>query len=327
MLPCSGRTLLLSLLSLLLFTIVEVCVFKSLDDRLFVIAVRLHVWGFVELSLFACAWYVWRRVSQLFNTKNLLTFGGLFRVCLFVVLSLSLLATLVGFFLVQIDPSLFALLCTFSVGLVIFLMTSLFIADVTSFIIRRVVCPIFTRKKELLKGDQTDSGKLSSSRNSSDSTNKLELKIRILLALIFALFLATIGVVGITRLTIERVQVPIKGLPQTLNGTTIVQISDIHLGPFIGRTRLKGILELVNQLEGDIVVITGDLVDASVARLKETVKPLATIKSKHGVFYITGTCTATVISPHGHLNIICDLAICNFGCKGAYPGYEVHILL
>ena len=296
-LPCSGRTLFLAIIFLVLFTIVEVCVFKSLDDRLFVKAVRIHVWGFVELSLFACAWYVWRRVSHLFSTKNLLTFGGLFRVCLFVVLSLSLLATVVGFFLVQVDPSLFALICTFCLGLVLFLTTSLFIADVISFIIRRVVCPVFTKKKQL-KGDQTDSGKSVSSRNFSDSTNKLELKIRTLLALIFALFLATIGVVGITRLTIERVQVPIKGLPQRLNGTTIVQISDIHLGPFIGRTRLKGILKLVNQLEGDIVVITGDLVDASVASLKETVKPLATIKSKHGVFYITGTCAvhAMVIS-------------------------------
>ena len=303
MLPCSGRTFLLALLFLVLFIIVEVCVFKSLDDRMFVFAVRLHVWGFVELSLFACAWYVWRRVSQLFSTKNLLTFRGLFRVCLFIVLALSLIATLVGFFIVQIDPSLFALMCTFSVGLVLFLTTSLFIADVTSFLVRRVVCPIFARKRQL-KGDQTDSGKLSSSRNPSDSTNKLELKIRTLLALILALFLTTIGVVGITRLTIERVQVPIKGLPQSLNGTTIVQISDIHLGPFIGRTKLKGILELVNQLEGDIVVITGDLVDASVARLKETVKPLATIKSKHGVFYITG-----ILYMYGYFCIHWNLSI------------------
>ena len=259
--------------------------FKSLDDRWFVKAARLHLWAFIELALFACAWYVWCRVSHLFNTKNILTFGGLFRVCLFVVLSLSLLASIVGVFLVQVDPSLFALLSTFSLGLLLFLMTSLCIADIISFIIRKVICPIFANKKQL-KGDQTD-GASSSSR---DPSNKLELKIRTLLALIFALFLTIIGVVGITSLTIERVQIPIKGLPQKLNGTTVVQISDIHLGPFIGRSRLKGILELVNQLEGDIVVITGDLVDSSVASLKETVKPLATIKSKHGVFYITGTC-------------------------------------
>ena len=83
--------------------------------------------------------------------------------------------------------------------------------------------------------------------------------------------------VGITRLTIEQIQVPIKGLPQKLNGTTVVQISDIHLGLFIRRTRLKDILELVNQLEGDIVIITRDLVNASMVILKETVKPLGTI--------------------------------------------------
>lgn len=41
-------------------------------------------------------------------------------------------------------------------------------------------------------------------------------------------------------------------------------------------------------MEGDLVVITGDLVDARVADLEEVVKPLANVKSKHGTFYITG---------------------------------------
>ena len=304
MLPCSGRTLLYGFLFLVLFSIVEICVFNFLKDRWLRRAVGLQLWGFIELALFASARHVWRRVSYLFNTKNILTFGGIFRVCLFIVLSLSLLATSVGALLVRIDPSLFAILCTASVGLVIFLMTSLFIADVVSFIVRRMICPVFTKTK-LTKGDFTDDGKSStstspSSRTSLDSTDKLELKIRTLLALVLTLFLTTIGVIGITSLTIERVQVPIKGLPRRLNGTTIVQISDIHLGAFIGKSRLKGIVELVNELEGDIVVITGDLVDSSVASLKETVAPLSTIKSKHGVFYITGTCM------HVHSTHDCD---------------------
>lgn len=289
---CSGRTIVLALVFLTLLTIVEIWVFKSLDDRWFVKAARFHVWAFVELALFACSRYVWKRVSHLFNTRNILTFGGLFRVLLFVVLSLSFSASLVGLFLVQTDPSLFAHICSTSVGLVIFLMTSLVVADVTSFLVRRIICPFIVARKHTSKGLQSDDstdGRPSSTPSSRESASKLELKIRTLLALICALFLTTFGLIGISSLAIERVQIPVKGLHHQLNGTTIVQISDIHLGPFSGRLKLKGIVELVNQLEGDIVVITGDLVDASVADLREAVKPLATIKSKHGVFYIMGT--------------------------------------
>ncbi len=81
---------------------------------------------------------------------------------------------------------------------------------------------------------------------------------------------------------------PIKGLHPKFNGTTIVQISDIHLGPFNGRSKLKNVIEEVNKLDGDIVVITGDLVDSNVAALREAVVPLKDIKAKYGVFYITG---------------------------------------
>ena len=277
----------------MLLTVVEIVLFKSLEDRWLRRAVRLHLGVFIELSMFLSAWYIWKRVAHLFNSKNLLTFGGLFRVVLFFVLCLSHIAfILAGAILIHTDPSLFAIICSVSVGLVIFLTSSLIIVDVTSYIVRRIFCRIFSGKRQpvnkfkITKGDCLS--EKSSPRDSSDSRNKLELKIRTLVALVFALILTISGAVGISRLAIERVHVPVKGLHHRLNGTTIVQISDIHLGPFIGKTRLQRILGLVNQLEGDIVVITGDLVDASVADLNQVVKPLADIKSKHGVYYITG---------------------------------------
>ena len=283
-LPCSRRTFTFFLASLPLLVAIDVFVFRSLDDRRFRQFFRLHVWAIIEVGLFSSAWYIWWRVTHLFNSKNLLTFGGLFRALLFVILSLSLLTTLAGPLLMRTDPSLIALVCSFCVGLVIFLLTSLVIADVLSLIVRKVICRIMYGASS---GENRPVGGKSPSRDTSDK-NKLEVKIRTLVALLCALFLAISGVIGISRLAIERVHIPIKGLHHHLNGTTIVQISDIHLGPYIGRLRLKNILELVNQLEGDIVVITGDLVDAKVADLSEVVKPLADIKSKHGVFYVTG---------------------------------------
>ncbi len=47
-------------------------------------------------------------------------------------------------------------------------------------------------------------------------------------------------------------------------------------------------MDRVNQINADMVAITGDLVDGSVENLSEHVKPLARLKSKHGSFFILG---------------------------------------
>ena len=83
--------------------------------------------------------------------------------------------------------------------------------------------------------------------------------------------------------------IPVKGLNPRLNGTTLVQMSDLHLGPYSGRSALQRVLSEVNALEADLVVITGDLVDGSVASLRGAVEPLKGIHSRHGVFFCTGT--------------------------------------
>ena len=84
------------------------------------------------------------------------------------------------------------------------------------------------------------------------------------------------------------VEVPLAGLPVALQGFTIVQISDIHVGPTIGRRYVEGIVEAVNRLKPDLVAITGDLVDGSVAELGAHVAPLSRLLSRHGSFFVTG---------------------------------------
>jgi uncharacterized protein len=87
---------------------------------------------------------------------------------------------------------------------------------------------------------------------------------------------------------IERVTVALPRLPASLSGLSIVQISDVHIGPTMGGTWLRGVVEKVNSLDPDVVVITGDLVDGTVAVLGPEVRPLADLKAKHGVFFVTG---------------------------------------
>ena len=66
---------------------------------------------------------------------------------------------------------------------------------------------------------------------------------------------------------VVRVDVPIAGLPAALDGFTIAQISDVHVGPTIKRPYVEAIVDAVNRLDVDLVAITGDLVDGSVRDL------------------------------------------------------------
>jgi uncharacterized protein len=84
------------------------------------------------------------------------------------------------------------------------------------------------------------------------------------------------------------VTVPIAGLPTALHGFTIVQISDIHVGPTIRERYVEGIVEAVNHLKPDLVAITGDLVDGTVTELGAQVAPLRRLVSPCGSYFVTG---------------------------------------
>lgn len=87
---------------------------------------------------------------------------------------------------------------------------------------------------------------------------------------------------------VQRVDVPIRDLPRALVGFSIVQLSDIHVGPTIKRGYIQRIVDAVNRLEADAIAITGDLVDGSVAELREHIAPLADLRARHGTFVVTG---------------------------------------
>ncbi|HEX5462506.1 MAG TPA: metallophosphoesterase [Steroidobacteraceae bacterium] len=84
------------------------------------------------------------------------------------------------------------------------------------------------------------------------------------------------------------VEVPLPGLPAALQGFTIGQISDVHIGPTIKRDFLRGIVDIVNSLGVDLVAITGDLVDGSVEQLAVHVEPLSQLRARHGAWFVTG---------------------------------------
>jgi predicted MPP superfamily phosphohydrolase len=84
------------------------------------------------------------------------------------------------------------------------------------------------------------------------------------------------------------VQVPLAALPAAFDGFSIVQITDLHLGPTIGRRFMERCVAVANALDADVVALTGDFVDGSVAQLRDAVAPLARLKARRGVFFVTG---------------------------------------
>ena len=87
---------------------------------------------------------------------------------------------------------------------------------------------------------------------------------------------------------VTRVEIPLRHLPPDLDGLSIVQISDVHYGVLQENGRLSDIVNRVNDLQPDLVVITGDLVDEAVSHMEEMAVPLANLKSRLGVIGIMG---------------------------------------
>lgn len=87
---------------------------------------------------------------------------------------------------------------------------------------------------------------------------------------------------------VTEVAVKLPGLPPALSGMTLVQLSDIHVGVSIDRRFVVDMVERVNALKPDLVAITGDLVDGSVAHLFDRVAELQRLRSRYGSYFCTG---------------------------------------
>lgn len=103
-----------------------------------------------------------------------------------------------------------------------------------------------------------------------------------------ALGLSVIGLVQARHPRVKRVKVAIDDLPAELVGYRIAQWSDVHVGPTIQRRFVQSLVDRTNELGVDAIAITGDLVDGHVDDLREQVAPLADLRARDGVFYVTG---------------------------------------
>lgn len=87
---------------------------------------------------------------------------------------------------------------------------------------------------------------------------------------------------------VEHFDIPISGLSSGLAQFSIVQLTDIHVGPYMTAEDLSAYVDAVNQLKADIVVLTGDFVTNSVTEAAPCAEALGQLQARFGVYACLG---------------------------------------
>jgi len=89
-------------------------------------------------------------------------------------------------------------------------------------------------------------------------------------------------------LTIEHERIGLRRLPEAFEGFRIVQLSDVHHGPFSDRTQIERAVETANRLKPDIIALTGDYISKERHYAAPCAEMLAKLEAKYGVFAVLG---------------------------------------
>jgi hypothetical protein len=88
--------------------------------------------------------------------------------------------------------------------------------------------------------------------------------------------------------TVREYEVKIKNLPASWEGKTVVQISDVHLGPVYREKFFSRLINQTNALKPEAVFITGDLFDGMEAEFSWLNHPLTKLQAPQGIYYSYG---------------------------------------
>ncbi|HET6854025.1 MAG TPA: metallophosphoesterase [Pyrinomonadaceae bacterium] len=89
-------------------------------------------------------------------------------------------------------------------------------------------------------------------------------------------------------LSIEHERIQLNRLPKTFDGFRIVQLSDIHHGPFSNREQIERAVETANRLKPDIIALTGDYISKERHYAAPCAEMLGRLKARHGVYAVLG---------------------------------------
>jgi predicted MPP superfamily phosphohydrolase len=87
---------------------------------------------------------------------------------------------------------------------------------------------------------------------------------------------------------IRRLRISLAGLPPALDGMTITQIADTHIGKFTDERVLRDIAAAANALDSDFTVFVGDLIDLALADLPPAIEFAKSLRARRAVFFCEG---------------------------------------
>jgi len=108
------------------------------------------------------------------------------------------------------------------------------------------------------------------------------------LAILFSFAVVIYGYFEALHIRTEHVTVKTSKIPENIGRVRVVQISDVHLGLMVGKSRLKRILQKVRDARPDILVSTGDLVDGRMDDLEMLTQMFQNTPAQYGKFAVTG---------------------------------------
>jgi uncharacterized protein len=102
-------------------------------------------------------------------------------------------------------------------------------------------------------------------------------------------FAATYGFAnGRLKYQVQKVDIPIEGLPKELDGLRIAQLSDIHIGDFMPQEEVRRAVEMANELRPDLAVITGDFISGHNDPLEDCIAELSRLSAPLGIWGCNG---------------------------------------
>lgn len=92
------------------------------------------------------------------------------------------------------------------------------------------------------------------------------------------------------RLNLETThqQIHLSRLPKAFDGFRIVQLSDIHIGPFMGEDEIRKYVRIANSLKADMIALTGDYIIFDPSPRRAVVNALRGLRAPYGVFGCLG---------------------------------------
>ncbi|WP_343652801.1 metallophosphoesterase [Stenotrophomonas sp.] len=104
-----------------------------------------------------------------------------------------------------------------------------------------------------------------------------------------ALLLSGYGVSqGMAVPKVRQIEVNMAGLPAAFDGYRVLQLTDIHASRLLTGDWVRRVVAESNALKPDLIVITGDLIDGTVAARRDDFRPLGELQAPDGVIAITG---------------------------------------